>query len=51
MRPGRLERFFDGLLPRYADIGEKPVIKSEKLPAMMSSLQPHGNAGGNFGQP
>src|SRR5450631_555407 len=29
MRPGGLERFFDGLLPRYADIGEKPVIKSE----------------------
>src|SRR5216684_2212616 len=26
MRPGGLERFFDDLLPRYADIGEKPVL-------------------------
>src|ERR1700682_6007766 len=48
MCPGGLERFFDGLLRRYADIGEKPVIKAEKFPALMSSLQPHGDLGGNF---
>jgi len=51
MRPRGLERFFDGLLPRYADIGAKPVIQFEKFPALMSSLQPQGNLGGNFGQP
>jgi hypothetical protein len=51
MGPGGLERFFEGPLPRHADIGEKSVIQFEKSPALMSSLQPHGNAGGNFGQP
>ena len=38
MRPGGLKRFFDGLLPPYADIGEQSVIKFEKLPALVPSL-------------
>jgi hypothetical protein len=43
--PRGLERFFGRLLPRYADIGEEPVIKFEKLPALVTSFTPHGNPG------
>jgi hypothetical protein len=45
MRPRGLEPLFDGLLPRYADIGKKPVIKFEKLATLVPSLAPHGNSG------
>jgi hypothetical protein len=35
VHPGRLERLFGGLLPRYADIGEQTVIKLQKLSALV----------------
>jgi hypothetical protein len=38
-------RFFDGLLPRYADIGEEMVIKFEKLPVLVTSLICQSNSG------
>jgi hypothetical protein len=37
MRPSR----FNSGRPRQANIGEQPVIKFEKLPALMPSFQPH----------
>jgi hypothetical protein len=44
MRPRGLERLFNGLLPRYADIGKKPVVEFEKLPALVPSLAGVGNS-------
>jgi hypothetical protein len=32
------------MLPRYADIREKPVIEFEKLPVLVPSLGPRGNS-------
>jgi hypothetical protein len=36
---GRPSHFF-GIRPRYADVGEQPVIKFEQLPVLVSSFQP-----------
>jgi hypothetical protein len=36
--------FFNGR-PRQADVGEQPVIEFEKLPVLVSSLQPQGYSG------
>jgi hypothetical protein len=33
------------MLPRYADICEKPVIELEKLPVLAPSLAPQCNSG------
>jgi hypothetical protein len=41
--PERLERLFDGVLPRYADIGEETIVKFEKLPVLVPSLTPQDN--------
>jgi hypothetical protein len=36
---------FDRVLPRYAEIGEKPVIEFEKLPVLAPSPAPRCNSG------
>jgi hypothetical protein len=43
--PCGFQRFFDRVLPRYADIREKPVIEFEELPVLVPSLGPRGNSG------
>jgi hypothetical protein len=43
--PGRFERLFNGVPPRYANIGEQTIVKFEKLPVLVPSLTSERNPG------